>query len=229
MYLIYLDEAGSSEQEPIHVIAAIALQDNKWLGVETAVEGIVEQYVPEEDRPKFEFHASDLFQGHGYFEDWERKVRIEVLEALLKVITDHGLSVVYGAVHKARLHAQYRYPADHHSLAFLLCAERIERWFVRTCPNETGMLIADETKAKAEIKKSLKQYRKSGIPLGIRDERLEHIIDTIHFADSHESFGIQLADFCSYVIKRTESGKKDCRELYDGLSILIAYGAIFPP
>jgi hypothetical protein len=213
VYLIYLDEAGSSAQEPIHVIAAIALQDKKWLAVEAAMEEVIEQYVPEKDRPKFEFHTSDIFQGHGYFEHWERKVRAEVLKALLKVIIDHDLSVIYGGVHKSRLSAQYIYPADHHSLAFLLCAERIEHWFVKNHPDETGMLIADETKAKSEIKKSLKQYRKSGIPLGIREERLEHIIDTIHFADSHESCGIQLADFCSYIIKRSATGKSDCKEL----------------
>jgi hypothetical protein len=120
------------------------------------------------------------------------------------------------------------YPADPHDLAFLLCAERVERWFAKEADQETGMLIGDETRAKAEMKKSLRSYRKVGIPLGIKEERLEHIIDTIHFADSHESFGIQLADFCAYFIKRGAAGKKDSQEFCDAISSCVFQGTVFP-
>jgi Protein of unknown function (DUF3800) len=69
------------------------------------------------------------------------------------------------------------------------------------------MLICDETKVKSDFKKSLKQYQKFGIPLGIKNEKLDHIVDTIHFADSHECPGIQLADAVNYFIKRAALGK----------------------
>lgn len=227
VYLIYVDESGSSAREPIQITAAVVVRDNLWHAIESSMEAIMQDYILEQDWDAFEFHACDLYQGHGYFENWDRSVRHEILTRILKVLTDYELPVVYGGVDKPRLRTKYIHPADPNDLAFLLCAERVERWFVATAGEESGMFIADETKARKEMKVSVKLYRKIGIPLGIRDERLEHIIDTIHFADSQETFGIQLADFCAYFIKRASTRQKDS-EFYRGLQSLIYDWRILP-
>ena len=214
MRLVYMDEAGYSgrnlddPQQPIHIVGAVVIKDSDWLDIEGKVDEIIDDYILNlKDRESFEFHTSDLYQGRGYFDKWDWKTRMEILTRLVRVIVDGNLPVIYGAVNKQKLKAQYRYPADPHDLAFLLCAERIEGWFASNAPSETGMFIADETKAKYEMKTSLRQYRRTGIPLGYKGTKLNHIIETIHFADSKECFGIQLADCCNYFIKREAKAK----------------------
>ena len=228
MYLIYVDDAGSGPDQDIQSAAGVIVRDTQWCDVESSIERIADDFASPKSRSKFELHTGDLFQSQGYFQGWERKVGNEILERILKIIERLELPIVYGGVNKPNLRDRYKYPADPHELAFLLLAERVERWFVEKAPNEVGMFIADDSKGKAEMRKSLRVYRKSGIPLGIREERLEHIIDTIHFADSRESCGIQLADSCAYIIKRFQMGRRDMRGVYDRLLRQIFAGNVFP-
>ncbi|MBA3355289.1 MAG: DUF3800 domain-containing protein [Pyrinomonadaceae bacterium] len=196
MHLIYLDEAGNSgtnlddPHQPIHTVCGVIVKDSQWLPIETQIDALIAHLVPRvADREGFEFHNSDIFQGHGFFKGWPWPTRVDALERLLDIIVTNKLPIVWGAVDKQKHKAKYVYPAAPHDMAFLLCAERAERWFKNHAKDDVGMFIADDTKAKSDMKKSFKEYRKT-IALGNRKECLEHIIDTIHFADSRETFGI---------------------------------------
>jgi hypothetical protein len=236
MYLIYLDEAGNSGEnlddplQPFHVMAGVIIRDSNWLTLEKHYDGFCgkacAKYPPRP--PRFELHAGEIFQGAGVFDTWSPADRAELLTDSLNTFTSHDLPIIYGAIDKQKLKAQYADPFAPHGLAFMLCAERIERWFKAHAPNEIGMLICDETKVKSEFKKSLKQYQKFGIPLGVKNEKLEHIVDTIHFADSHESYGIQLADAANYFIKRQCQKKANSTAYYDLIKGKIWDARIFP-
>jgi hypothetical protein len=234
VYLIYLDESGNTgsrlddPQQPIHTIVGVIVRDRHWHTCESQMNGIIEDYIPPADRQGFEFHTSDLFQGRRYFAGWQWVVREEILNRLIGIITNCNLPMIYGAVHKPRLAAQYAYPADPHALAFLFLAERIEGWFQQHANDDTGMFIADETKADAEMRKSLRDYRTVGIPLGIRDIRLEHIVETVHFADSRLSVGIQIADVANYFVRRHLEAKANSERFYQAFQGLIADSRVFP-
>src|SRR5690606_38192148 len=156
----------------------------------------------------FEFHATDIYQETGFFRGWSPVVRFDTLERLLTIVADHKLSLIHAGIHKRELSARYARPAHPHDLAFLLVVERVERWFCAEADNETGIYIADETRAKMDMKTSLRQYRRTGIQLG-RSTPIKHVIDTIHFADSKETCPIQLADCCLYIIRRKLENKQN--------------------
>lgn len=235
MRLIYMDEAGNSgrdlddPQQPILVMAAVVIRDTDWRNLESHVKGFCEKVCAKYPHdPKFELHAGEIWQGEREFRSWSKDDRANLLRDCLKTFPSHDIPIIYGAVDKRRLKAQYTNPFAPHGLAFMLCAERIERWFAANAPNEIGMLICDETKVKGDFKKSLKQYQDFGIPLGMRNEKLDHIVDTIHFADSRESYGIQLADAANYFIKRHLLGMGNSEPYYDLIKGKIWSGKTFP-
>jgi hypothetical protein len=222
MYLIYLDEAGNTGEnlddphQPIYVMAAVIIRDRQWKSIEKYHDEFCDsacaRYLPRS--PKFEVHACEIFQGTGLFRSWSPEHRVALLKDSLNTFPSHKLPIIYGAIDKQNLRAQYSDPLAPHGLAFMLCVERIERWFRANAADDIGMLICDETKVKSEFKKSLRQYQTYGIPLGIEILRLDHIVDTVHFADSHESYGIQLADTANYFIKRYLERKKNAEEYF---------------
>lgn len=232
--LIYLDEAGNSgtnlddPTQPIHVVGGIIIKDSQWLQIESEVNILIAHLVPRvADREGFEFHAGDMFQGHGIFDGWPWGARKDALELLLNLFVSHNLPIVWGAVDKQKHKEKYVYPAAPHDLAFLLCAERAERWFKNNAKDDVGMFIADETKSKTDMKKSFREYRRK-IDFGGRGDCLEHIIDTIHFADSRETFGIQLADAANYFIKRHLIGSARAEPFYKIIERNIYAGRILP-
>ena len=235
MYLVYMDEAGNSGKDlddpnqPIHVMAAVIIRDTNWRILEghykTFCAKACEGYP---HNPKFELHAGEIFQGEGMFRKWKKDDRANLLVDSLNTFTTHDIPIIYGAIDKQRLKKKYTDPFAPHGLAFMLCVERIERWLKAYAPTDVGMLICDETKVKSDFKKSLKQYQEYGIPLGLKNERLDHIIDTIHFADSHECYGIQLADAANYFIKREALGKVNSNRYYKLIEGKIWDGRLFP-
>jgi hypothetical protein len=241
VYLLYLDDAGvtgtnlSDRQQPYHVLTAVPIRETTWCDVEKLLLDLANKRVPRSEQPKFEFHAQDIFNGSGgIFKKnrafWTPQRRFELFEEFLKVIADCKLPIIYAAVHKRRLRDQYNTPYNPRDLAFLLCAERVERWFCQDAPDEKGMFIADETSAsgKAALRKSLRQYRRIPIPLGIRNEKLEHVIETIHFVDSRESLGVQIADACSYLIKRHHCRKANSEDFYKIIKGNVVDWKVFP-
>src|SRR5437870_1010043 len=98
MYLIYLDEAGNTglrlddPDQPIHVVGAIIIADKDWLAIEEVFNGLVARLIPKKvERRGFEFHAADLFFGHGFFEAWSNDDRHGLVNEVLDIVTGNKL------------------------------------------------------------------------------------------------------------------------------------------
>jgi Protein of unknown function (DUF3800) len=113
----------------------------------------------------------------------------------------------------------------------MLFAERVDDWLASKAPFEVCILIADETDRNKIIKSSLRLYRKEGIPIGhsSKPRKLNNIADVIYFGDSKDTWGLQLADFCSYFIKRHLIGGNELAEkMYKHFSKQIDRWRILP-
>jgi hypothetical protein len=68
--LVYLDEGGSDLKAPILSVAGVLVHgDVEWPQVERRIVALIEKYIPEPDRVRFIFHATDIFfHGSGYFD-----------------------------------------------------------------------------------------------------------------------------------------------------------------
>jgi hypothetical protein len=78
--LVYLDEAGISNprEEPILVVAGIIVHgDDQWKNLEQEILSLRGEYIPEQFREGFVFHATELFSGGKFFnrESWPKQIR----------------------------------------------------------------------------------------------------------------------------------------------------------
>jgi hypothetical protein len=229
VYIAYLDEAGLSRSETHLVVAGIIVREDQLLECEKQLDAVLEKHIPQQDREGFEFHAHPLFGGGGYFRKWPEKKRQWIIRDVLDSLMMFNLPIIYGAIDKPKHERKYVIPFDAHDLAFMLFAEKVDDWLAPKA--QVCILIADETKRNKIIKSSLRQYRKEGIPIGYsgKPRRLDNIADAIYFANSKDSWGLQLADFCSYFIKRHLIGGNEFAEkIYKYFSAQIDRYRILP-
>jgi Protein of unknown function (DUF3800) len=216
VYIAYLDEAGTSDHETYLVVAGIIVKDDQLLECEKQLDAVRNKHIPEKDREGFEFHAHELFGGRGYFKNkrkWPHLKRQWIIRDVLDSLLKFDLRIIYGAINKPKHERKYSVPFHAHDLAFMLFAEKVDDWLAWKF-SEVCILIADETDRNKIIKSSLRQYRKEGIQIGYSEKpkKLYNIADSIYFADSKDSWGLQLADFCCYFIKRHLIGGNELAE-----------------
>lgn len=222
--LIYFDPSGegSEAKEPIVVVAAvIAHVDDQMRAINADVRKLRE-LLPSDRRVEFEFKADRLFAHIRKFGD-ESKYKAVVIE-FLKMMRKHEVNIQWSAVHRIGFTA-IRKPDSKVSardMAFLITTLLVEIWFRQKAPNEGGICIADRGRAEKPMHEMVHEFRTIGIPQIPRVSTFDHLVDTITFADSKASTGVQMADFANY-LKRlnlmndrfTEPFFEIIRSLYD--------------
>lgn len=241
--LVYLDEAGvaNREQEPYLAVCGVILNaDQDYRHIVRHLQSLIRKHVDPAQRPGFVFHANRIWHGNNEFdrrrERWtKRESRLDVLQSLADIIPKFHLSVVCGFVHRLSFDEAVKRHTPHinadkldrwaHAEAFMLTAEDVEHWMRRNAPREVAMLVAeDANKKKAAIK-----MMHAGSQLAEDEDHLlpfevfttEFIVDTVHFAAKADSPMLQLADVCSFIIKR-KLMKADIGDLYDRIAPRIA-------
>jgi hypothetical protein len=105
VHLAYLDDSGTRDKKsPFQVVTAVIVEDKHFFEMEFIHGAAVEAIVPKEKLDDFEeFHAWQLYGGHGVFEGVPQQNRFNVIKALLEVLTLSKIPIVYGAVDKSKL------------------------------------------------------------------------------------------------------------------------------
>jgi hypothetical protein len=113
MYLIYVDESGNTgaklddSQQPVHFLAAVFVSEEAWLdGYEYWRNQVLG--LPRALTGPPELHAAEVYHGTGRFREIPRSEREELIRAVLSILRDFQLDVVYSACHKKRLRLQDR-------------------------------------------------------------------------------------------------------------------------
>jgi hypothetical protein len=231
--IAYFDHAGCSkiEEEPIAATAAVLVHgDAQWRWIEQRRASILadpQWGLSEQQQREFEFHAYKLFSG-GYspFERWGKDKRHALLSAFLEILPKFNLPICAGVLDRAgfREAAPFGVPADiseflvqEQQKACFECAYAVNSWLRHETQVEVAMCIfdrADEPVVKA-IKHSIRTHRHFSAQMqGL--VWFEYLIDTPYFADPIESFGLELADACAFLLKRhlVEHPSIDTEKLY---------------
>ena len=184
------------------------------------MEELVDQYVPEEQRKDFEFHAHNLY-GQFHRSDYRA-----LLTGLLSLPVKHGVPIFYAAVSRAWLHKDPSRNSEitEAGLAFLTCALRVNAWIHSLNPNEQVLWIADNSRVAKEMRTAHTVFHDKPIVGQFEFMRLRHIIDTIYFGDSKNSRALQLADACNFAIKRHLMKKPDAERLFQLIAPIVFSG-----
>jgi hypothetical protein len=160
-----------------------------------------------------EFHGKEISGGRGNFKGREFADRLEVLSRLLKIIGHEKIKRVYIRIIPGNITHSNTPPEE---IAFMYLIEQADSLFKSL--NSVGMLFGDyDEPFVGPSVASLSQYRSGGTHWN-RGRDIKNIIDTVHFARSHHSRMIQLADvflFCMQFMQQdnTKGWRKGVADL----------------
>lgn len=216
MRFAYMDEAGNTGRncgdpaQPVHLILTLTVEERRIRDLHEHVRETARTHCPGNcEETDFEFHGHDLFAGKGPFDGVQPAERIAVYDELLKGIELTAAEVIIRGVEKPGLAKRYRKPYHPHDIALMFTIESVERMArEHDC---RVLLVADEAKEIEDAAlRDLANYQEVGTAWGWQPEKIDRIIDTIHFVPSHRNGAIQVADCATFIAARL-------RKIQDGL------------
>lgn len=242
MYLAYIDDSArkAEKKHNLQVLSALVLKDEHFRQIEGAAGYTIEKIIPEGKLDEFEeFHAYQLYGGHGVFECVDQDARMTAITFLLRMISSVEIPIIYGAVDTSALRKQLYASASPIDICFRICAKGIEDWIATNDAKQFALLITDDFQQDKDLKLKLRQsfrdlrkpmrpphYRVGEMP-GM--DNFSHIHDEMYFGNSKESVGLQMADLCTYFIGKHLQGGDDLAEgFYNIIKDRIVYSKIEP-
>lgn len=231
MYLLYLDASGGDDWPPpigrsptkFYVLAGLAIQPENWETAFTQVAELINEYFPDPKKRPNELHYSELIARKGPYGLLSESKRKELADNVFKITRNIKPTLFAIVVDKIRHYNQYKKPELPKQLALRFIAPHFSKFLQRR--NEVGILIYDTNQARSDmfLREFLERARKAGIVLQTWEDplrtqnRLDKVVESIFFLESHLSPIIQLTDFCAYAIfSKYEHGKEDrFNEIYD--------------
>jgi hypothetical protein len=238
---LYLDEAGTSAQEPVALVAGVVVHaDQQWRVLERHISGLVAEVVPEDSRGGFAFHATELFSGGRTFPRglWPAEQRWGLLDRLVSIPSTFGVPLVVGFFRKDAIGTNpgaARIPdAMAHALAYAFCAIGADLFMRHHAPDEVATVVAEDApnarRALKEVQAMLQDETKTrDLPDFMRDDLpITHIKDTVHFAAKPEAIMLQLADACAFTLRhhlaRGREADRFLAKLFGGRKIPLSLG-----
>ena len=216
MRLTYVDDSGmfNSAQEPFIVVGAAIIHADKELSqVEECLDSLVRKYIPADDREDFTFHATELWSGGKYFDrqQWPRKKRSQILMDLVQIPRKLNIPLTFGysdrqlpqsLVEKedgTSINDREREQMLHGIALTMMCCTVEE--FMRDLDDEITILLMEWNDAVVHTTRELiataKKFHVNDDPFPFRK-----IKETVLFAKKHESPCLQLADICTFFVKK---------------------------
>lgn len=252
-YLAYVDEAGTAPCEPVRVVAGIIIQPGDQLrALEHEITRLLDQYVPPKFRAGHVFHATKLFSGDEFREEWgdnrwnllvemtslPRRLSLPISYAMIR--SGSFLKETYDVVAAAR-----RPLTPHnfdHASAFAFCAAAADRHLRRAgSPAEWALVAANVDGMKAAISTAVEILRLQAIHLppqlvrhdvsdispevlesGV-DLKIAKLLDSPIFKEQRDDPLLQLADATAFAIRRWIT------ELRHGKELMSALLSMLPP
>lgn len=239
MYLAYLDD---SSDESYQIMTATVVPDNKFMTIEEYLASVIDEFVPEDKRDTFEFHASAMFHGKPPFENLTRDDVLKIFEKCASIVVGAPLQISYGGVNMRNLRGGLYATAKPADVAFRLCLAGLESILVGLEEDnrksatgihalrheDFGILICDEHKMKDELQKAFRANRRRLKSGSHNRGLLLHLHDDLYFGDSAYSVGIQITDICGFIILRHLENKHDTEYLYKMIEPQIRFGEVQP-
>lgn len=198
MHLMFFDESKNDNKYPSYHIGAIVVEDNRLLGVEAQANAIAQgvfgtSHLSEET----EFHAAEIFHRKKNFKAWNNfDARIDVLRRLIDILNLDYIDLIDIKINCDLLSASQS-PED---IAFMFLCERAND--LMRSRRELGMLIGDRENDRSAAKHagSLSVYKARGTNFAFGRE-IRHLVDSVHFTQSHLSRFLQLADVYVWLLQ----------------------------
>jgi hypothetical protein len=229
---VFIDEAGTSTDEPISVVVGIVVHaDKQSVSAEHAVSEILGLIPADKRKACPVFHATQIWGDPKIRDGWSLAERKQLLCSMMAIPRNLNLVLAIGVCQRTT-----QLPADllarrrvtlvqaHHGIAFQECIVRADSWintFAR--PNEVATVIAEDVPNSKPLLKHLARHVLDpgySIPsedvrlinLGeqpplltideFRNRKISRIRLPIHFVEKREEPLLQIADACAFGFRR---------------------------
>ena len=143
-----------------------------------------------------EFHGQEICGGRGNFKGRPLDERLQVLDRILPIICSEDAMRVYVRILPHNITHTAKRPDE---IAFMYLVELVDGLFGEV--DSLGMMFGDyDEPTIGSSVASLSAFRSGGTGWS-RGKEIKNIIDTVHFARSHHSRMIQLADIYLYCLQ----------------------------
>jgi hypothetical protein len=213
-YTLYLDGAGDPGWPPPfgksrnqwYIFGGLALKAEADYSARLLVDEILKKYIPESERQKwperyYEIHYADIIFGHNIYAFLEPLKRKSLSDEVFQILVSLKPVLFATAINKLRLKEQYGNNAyDPRDLGFRGAMHRFAMYLNNM--NSIGTAVIDEEQYRKDklLQKMMHEFRHHGIIIrGWKyqpqyEEKLERVLNTVSFAPSETSPGIQFAD-----------------------------------
>ena len=207
MFLVYYDEVEFEQPiQPAHWFGGIAIHANDIYSIEAQLSSLAkETFGSSLLSTDTEFHAKDIFHGKKNFKGRDFGQRLAILDKLLELTALPEVHSIFARVEIGKV----RYistPAEGEQVTFMYFVEKVDEFLQQK--KSYGMLIGDYDEPNiGPSVPNLSQFRASGTKFHYGRE-IRQLVDTVHFAKSHHSRLIQLADvdlYCRQFLKQDNS------------------------
>ncbi|PUE35539.1 DUF3800 domain-containing protein [Limnohabitans sp. Hippo4] len=193
MQIIYFDEVKyDPPKQPYYWLGAIVVNAVNLQTVEKKVDELALKFFANRKLAREnEFHAADIFHRKNHFKhEKNHNIRRAILEELANICSSDLLRRICVKIAPEKM---LKHPSEIPSMAFMMLTEQVDSYLKSV--DDIGMLIGDRENdyVSKEFAEALSHYRVHGTyyDYGVKVERL---VDTVHFTESHLSRMLQLAD-----------------------------------
>lgn len=210
MKLIFFDESKNDPDYPHYHLGGVCLDDSVLLEVEAEVHKIaVEAFGTSELSVETEFHAAEIFHRKKNFKEWcDFDSRVSLLGKFVDILSRDDIHLIDIQVNCALLHKGQ----SAEDIAFMFLCERANG--LMHSHNSIGMLIGDRESDRhsARYATTLSNYKAKGTEFAYGRE-IKHLVDSVHFTQSHLSRFLQLADVYVWIqqFRNRNNGSEDRR------------------
>ncbi len=229
---VYMDEAGTSELEPVTIVVGLIVDaDKQLIFAETAVNEVLGS-VPPKFRKDFIFHAADVWGNRIYRDDWSMSDRLAFLRNMMSLPRRLKIPISMGMMRRGFLWSpetqsvisKLKLSAAQwdHIMAFSACVARADKYIREHAGlQEIGSIVAEDV---PEMRKFLKvapkifrdnpivlppgmvlptlAEQKAGFISQETEQRVSRIRQSIHFVDKSDDLLLHLADACAFGFRR---------------------------
>ncbi len=200
MRVTYFDEvkANPANGQDWYFVGGLSVIVDEIVQLEERMNALAEELFGTRDlTPQTEFHAAHIYFKKGAFKNIEAAARASALGRLARIISEsESTKRIYAAINTTKLYN----PAQAPEFAFAHFCERVQMSLDKGVKT---LLIGDQDDEYGkEMIAAFARYRTRGTPweYGIN---INGIVDAVHFARSHHSRMIQLADI--YLFLKTHA------------------------
>jgi len=204
--LCYVDE---SNHEDFHGFAAVLADEHATKNLTRNLNKIMRQAsVDYGIPPTTEFHAHPMFHGKEAWSTIGVRARVGLFFKVVNAIMAEDIVVLLRSVSAHRLAARQnaqnypvRFPPE--QVCFQHILQRADR--VAGDKRTHALIIADNRSDRERHRERFATYQTRGTPGVYMHTTLDRLLDTVHFAPSHQSRMLQAADMLAFIYRRHQT------------------------